>query len=304
MISVCIPIYNYDVTALVQELSRQAGLLTFPCEIVLIDDASSEHFKQLNRVAILGTRSIELKQNVGRAKIRNLFLEYATYPHFLFLDCDSLVIQDDFLKKYAAEILQNEFDVICGGRVYNSLKPERTQLLSWKYGFYKESQPAEIRQSAPNRSFMTNNFLIKREILSQIKFDERIVNYGHEDTLFGFMLSKNNIRVHHINNAILNGDIETNKVFLAKTEQGIINLLQIVQYLNGNQEFLESITLLRFYKKIKSLRLISLIRLLFYFSKPLLKSLFTAGIVNLTLFDFYKLGILCVNTGKHVPETL
>lgn len=297
MISVCIPIYNYDVTALVQELSRQAVLLRHPCEIVLIDDCSEAHFKKVSQAVTAGTKYVELKQNIGRARIRNLFLEYATYSYLLFLDCDSLIIHDDFLEKYVTEIVTSDFSVICGGRTYSFVKPQRTQLLSWKYGFYKESQPTAIRQLAPNRSFMTNNFLIKREILSQIRFDERIVNYGHEDTLFGFMLSENNIQVHHIDNPILNGDIETNKTYLAKTEQGIINLIQIVKYLRGNQKFVESVALLRFYKKVESLKMVPMIRLLFYFTKPILKLLFIAGLVNLTLFDFYKLGVLCANTG-------
>ncbi len=33
---------------------------------------------------------------------------------------------------------------------------------------------------------MTNNFLIQQVLLAKIKFDERLNQYGHEESLFGF----------------------------------------------------------------------------------------------------------------------
>ena len=55
----------------------------------------------------------------------------------------------------------------------------------------------------------------------KISFNERLSGYGHEDTLFGYELNKNNIQIHHIDNPVLNGHLDTNEAFLLKTEEGL-----------------------------------------------------------------------------------
>ena len=292
MISICIPIYNFDVSQLIEELSLQFNKMDVPCEIILIDDHSSEKCKKLNESVCKKHTYIELDKNIGRAKIRNLFLDYANFEHLLFLDCDAVIISNDFLSKYVETILQRNDDVVCGGRVYDKKKPERNKMLRWKYGKMRESQPFEIRELSPNKSFMTNNFMINRRVLENIKFDERITEYGHEDTLFGFELKKKGINIHHIDNPVLNGDIEENAEFLKKTELGIISLIGALAYTDYNKEFINDVTILNTYERLKSKGLINFVYFVFTLFKPLLKFLFVKGYVNLRLFDFYKLGIL------------
>ena len=48
MLSICIPIYNYDVRELVEELHKQADLSGKIYEILLIEDGSA-HFLEENR---------------------------------------------------------------------------------------------------------------------------------------------------------------------------------------------------------------------------------------------------------------
>ncbi len=292
MISVCIPIYNFDVTQLLNELTKQSNQMDVPCEIILIDDFSSEKFKNINKSIAGNINYIELEQNIGRAKIRNLFLKYAQNENLLFLDCDSIIISDSFLSKYLEAINNDNYNVICGGRVYDKVKPARIKMLSWKYGTKRESQPVEVRKRFPNNSFMTNNFLVSRKILEEIKFDERITGYGHEDTLFGFELKKKGIPVLHINNPVLNGDVEDNVEYLKKTEKGINSLIDILAYTDSNAEFIHDVTVLNTYEKLKSKRLTSIVNIVFILLKPFLKFLFVNGYVNLRLFDFYKLGAL------------
>lgn len=124
MLSVCIPIYNFDVTGLVKALSQQAERLYYPVEIICIDDSSDKFFQLANNVVCskLG-KYIQLPQNVGRAKIRNLFLDYAQYNHLLFLDCDSVIFSSSFLRKYIDAIFESYPEVIVGGRVYNKFRP-------------------------------------------------------------------------------------------------------------------------------------------------------------------------------------
>ena len=287
MISICIPVYNFNITSLLNELCRQVQLLTIPVEIIIIDDHSTS-FKEVNKKAAANWIYVELTENIGRSKIRNLFPVYSKYEHLLFLDCDSLIIKDDFLQTYL-EILKDRPEVVVGGRVYDKNKPDRNKMLRWKYGTLRESKTASIRSRHPNESFMTNNFLIKKEILEEIRFDERLLNYGHEDTLYGFSLKKKNIPILHIENPVLNGDIETNVEYLEKTNEGVKNLIRILQFVNWNKDLINDISLLRFYNKVKKGKWMIYISFLLF--KPFIVLLFKKGYINLKLFDFYKLGL-------------
>jgi hypothetical protein len=298
MISYCIPIYNYDVSGLVMELDRQASHLDLQYEIILIDDFSEKYKEENSKLLqINSVQYIELDQNIGRARIRNLFPEYSAFNYLLFLDCDSEIISDDFVKNYHNEII-NLCKVICGGRIYPEKPISGEQKLHWRYGTIKESMPVSIRSADPNKSFMTNNFLIEKEILEKIKFDERITQYGHEDTLFGYYLMKNNIPIKHIDNPVLHGSLENNSAFIAKTESGIINLIRILNYLENETDFIKGVKILKFHRKIKSNGLSLILKPLFIIFCPLMKLLLLSGCTSLALFDIYKIGFLTLNSNK------
>lgn len=294
MLSICIPIYNFDVTGLVVILHQQAVRQNIPAEVICIDDCSDITFRTRN-VDICNTygRYIQLKENVGRAKIRNLFLDYAVNDYILFLDCDSVIITSDFVEKYAEAILQDGAKVICGGRIYNEIKPSKQKMLRWRYGRKKESMSVSARKRWPHKSFITSNFVVHRDILSQIKFDERLVKYGHEDTLFGFQLKKNKIAIDHIDNPILNGYLEDNEEFIEKTELGLTNLVYILQFLNNDVDFIKDVTILNFHRKLKRIGINYLIAFFFTFLKPVLRLNLSKGDSKLLWFDFYKLGFFC-----------
>jgi glycosyltransferase involved in cell wall biosynthesis len=288
MISICIPVYNFNVVDLVTKLSNQAGLLNVPSEIILIDDCSDSPFQKQNESICKKEIYIRLEKNIGRAAIRNRFLNYSKFDNLLFLDCDSVVISDNFLSDYVQAIKEHPNCVICGGREYQKSSPERNKMLRWKYGLKRESKSCMVRNQDPCRSFMTNNFGISRKIFELIRFDERLIDYGHEDTLFGFELKKRNINIIHINNPVLNGYLEKNEEYIKKTELAISNLRSILQFTNYDKDLIESIALLHIYYNVYKARRI--IQIIFIILKPLIKYLLSKGFINLELFDFYKLG--------------
>lgn len=295
MISICIPVYNFDISLLINALSNQLKSIDAPVELIVIDDCSTEAIKTKNRISCKDCQYIELPKNIGRSKIRNLFLNYASHDYLLFLDCDSLIENFRFLSAYI-EVIAQAPAVVCGGRYYGQKPAGRQQKLRWKYGVYKESQTCESRKKQPYKSFMSNNFLISRKVLEEIKFDERITQYGHEDTLFGYSLKKRQIPISHIDNPVLNGDIETNAEYLRKTREGIINLVAILNFEEYQQDLINDITLLRFYNKIRKFE--SLVLWFFLIKKPVIIYLLTRGYVSLRLFNFYKLGILIEHRKK------
>ena len=291
MISICIPAYNFNISSLINELSNQLDSLNVLCEIIVIDDCS-ENFKKINEIACEKHTYIELPENIGRARIRNLFLQYTKYEYLIFLDCDSLIKTNSFLSNYV-ELIEKKTSVVCGGRVYEASRPGRERRLSWKYGTLRESQSYSSRQEFPNKSFMTNNFLISKKVLEDNKFDERIVKYGHEDTLLGFSLKKKNIIITHIDNPVINGGLELNREYLNKTGEGLISLIQILNFTKYDKDLIDAVTILSFYHRIRKVE--KIVHLSFCISKPLIVFLLTRGYVSLFLFDYYKLGILIEN---------
>ena len=78
MLSVCIPVYNFDVTELIFDIRNQINTDDLDAEIIFIDDASQEEMRQRNEIVkSLTDHYILLEKNIGRSKIRNLFLKYS-----------------------------------------------------------------------------------------------------------------------------------------------------------------------------------------------------------------------------------
>jgi glycosyltransferase involved in cell wall biosynthesis len=141
--------FNFDITSLVNELSRQIELLNQPAEIVVIDDCSNEKYKNINRVVCQKHVYIELEKNIGRAKIRNLFLQFAKYDYLLFLDCDSSIQAASFLANYV-ENIGEKTAVVCGGRINDNSKTSRDKRLRWKYCIKREILYVEVRNKFTN----------------------------------------------------------------------------------------------------------------------------------------------------------
>jgi glycosyltransferase involved in cell wall biosynthesis len=295
MISICIPIYNFNVSSLVEDLIIQGNRLNIPYEIILIDDASTDKYKALNEDSCSKASYYKLVKNIGRAKIRNLFLEYSSYDNLLFLDCDSLIISDKFLSNYVTRIQKKEYNLIFGGRVYPKKCPSREKNLSWKYGTNVERKTVIERNKEPNKSFMTNNFVIKKSIFEKIKFNEELIAYGHEDTLFGFQLLTENIEITHINNPILNGDIEDNSNYVRKTEEGIKNLILILNLIPDKKDFIENVHILKFHKDLKSRKLFFIYKIAILSVMQPIRFFLVKGFVNLKAFNLFKLGFLMKN---------
>ena len=106
MISVCLPIYNFDVTELAEELVNQANEFNINIEVLAFDDASLSYYKRRNsQVAInSNVHYLEFDQNLGRSKIRNRLADFAQGTWLLFLDCDMIPELPNFLNNYNSVI--------------------------------------------------------------------------------------------------------------------------------------------------------------------------------------------------------
>ncbi len=284
MISILIPIYNYDITSLVFELKKQCEDLKIVFEIVCYDDGSELEYKDLNRIISqeFGISYIELSENKGRSKIRNLLARNARYDSLIFLDCDSEVITKDYIKKYVEKISKTK--IVFGGRLYYAYPPDNIEHnLHWNFGKKRESISLTKRKNHPYRSFQTNNFMAPRNILLKFPFDEKILNYGYEDLVFAEALKNERIPIDHIENPLIHKGLESNKDFLQKTKLATENLA--ILYHQGQ---LNDTRMIQFHEKIKKIGFNSFLHKIVERKKDYILKNLNSKNPNLYLFDFYR----------------
>lgn len=292
-ISICIPVYNFDVRELVYDLKREIASHSIDVEIILIDDGSDEGFKQINNELNNQVgQFILLEKNIGRSRIRNLFLDYSKTEYLLFLDCDGKIISTNFLQNYVDFLNENsDAAVIYGGRTVSEKPSSQKHILRWRFAVERENLPLEKRKIKPYLSFQTNNFLIKRDVFTRIKFNPSLRKYGYEDLVFSMDLKSAKIPVIHIDNPIYNNDVEDGNVYLRKVEESVESLLLMLKDYDLSQKLAE-IKLVKAYQFVckKGLKYPGLI-LFSFFEKFLKKNLLSRN-PNLKFLDLYKLGLM------------
>jgi glycosyltransferase involved in cell wall biosynthesis len=291
VLSILIPVYNFEICQLVDDLHAQAVETSIDFEILCFDDGSSSHFKNINKQVgdLAQVTYHELPENLGRSKIRNELAKAARYEYLLFMDCDAKVVRRDYIQNYIQHFQPGT--LLYGGRVYDPKPPADPSLrFHWHYGIHREQVDYKTRQQRPYHAFQTNNFLVSREVFLAIQFDESLKQYGHEDTLFGFELKNRKIPLLHIDNPLEHIGLEKVDVFLDKTQKGIINLLKI----HKEYPFIET-RLLTAYQFCKRIGLKFPLRWIYHFLKPFIKRKLRAEQPDLRWFDFYKLGKMFEN---------
>lgn len=297
-LSICIPVYNFDVNDLVNDLQNQINSNQFDAEIIIIDDASKAEFINKNKnLEKAVSQFIFLEKNIGRSKIRNLFLKYAQSEYLLFLDCDGKIISQNFLKNYTDFINAKNPDVVFGGRKVSDVKPSAEYGLRWRFAVERENLPLKQRLKSPYLDFQTNNFIVRKSVLEKNPFNETITQYGYEDLIFAKDLFKNKVFIDHIDNPIFNNDVETNEVFLAKADQSAKSLSQLIKS-DKDVERISKIKLAKAYSRLKKTGGIFLYRLIYKLSKPYLQKKLLGGNASLKALDFYKLGQLIYYMSK------
>ena len=222
-LSVCIPVYNVDVRKLIESLRKEIVQTNIKAEIILIDDASEKNIQLINtECEALVDQFFVLEENVGRSRIRNMFLKYASGKSLLFLDCDVEVNNPLFLNKYLREI--NNFptiDALYGGF---SVKFENQSLRN----LYSREKETKVKIGSSDFSLLkTVNFSIKRSVFQDFKFAEEITQYGYEDFLFAKVLQSNGKKFRFFDNPVWHLDDSTNEEYLNKVKTSIQTLITL-----------------------------------------------------------------------------
>ena len=290
MLSVLVPIYNYNAYPLVEELHKQCIELGIVFEILCQDDASKSALNINNEKinSLSNCNFISLEKNVAHRQNRNLLAKRAKYEYLLFLDGDSIVINSHYIKNYINNL--KEYDVIYGGRLHPENYPSNQQILRWKYGKFIEDKLAKDRLKKPYKCLLFNNTIIKKECFNKVKFDTEITLYGHDDTQLSYQLSLIPSKIHHIDNQIKHGDIDSNEVYINKTKNSIKSLLVLYASKKIDYRYVSLLKLNVFLKTTK----LHLIALLFY---KIFKNTMTKNLVSnnpsLIVFNLFRISYMC-----------
>jgi glycosyltransferase involved in cell wall biosynthesis len=292
MLSILIPVYNYDLIPLALELNKQCLESDIDFEILCQDDESNSDLNTKNEIinSLENCSFFVNSTNLGRGKNINSLAEKAKHDYLLILDCDTFPTQNNFIKNYISTTNNIENLVVFGGIQYKKEKPEKEKLLRWIYGNARESLSVEKRNTNPNGNALTSNILIKKNIFILNKFDKSITKYGYEDLVFLSDLKKKGILVKHIDNPTYHLGLETSQQFLEKTKIAIENLRLITETdaLDNSES-----KIMHTYILVKRLYLDFLISFLFKIAERKIERNLLSQNPSLLLFDFYKLGYYC-----------
>jgi len=300
-ISLLIPVFNYDIVALVHSMRNAIGKVPEFCEILIGDDGSSPDYREKYR-SLEGdnVRLIISEKNIGRSAIRNRLALEATGDFLLFIDADAMVsgTAEAYMLKWIPAMSVSS--VICGGTLYHESPPgDPDKLLRWKYGRTKEQQKATERNNNPHASFSTFNVMIEKSVFSRIRFNEELKQYGHEDTLLGYQLKKAGINILHIDNGLVHEGLESNREFLNKTKLGIENLSKLFDIVTDKRAFSDTVRIIRFYNKLKFFRLTRILAGIFIRCRERIEIKLDSSEISLLLFAFYKISMFCTYREIH-----
>ena len=288
MISILIPTYNQDISRLVADLQQQAQESYVDYEIIVMEDGSDKWIEQNKTIAKFACcKHIVLNQNIGRSAVRNKLADEAKYEHLLFMDCDAEVSSIHFIEKYLT--FCKEDCVVIGGTAYDPKENSPEYSLRLKYGRKREARTALERNK---NNFATFNFLISKSIFKQVRFDESIRGYGHEDMLFGHQIHQLGYEFIQIENPLIHKGLDDNPTFIKKTEEGTRNLFLLYQ--TGRYPYLaQESKLLSTFLRLKKYNLIRLFAFKFNLTKNILRWLLSRKSPLLQLYDLYKLLFIC-----------
>lgn len=292
MLSINIPVYNYEIGDLISQLAEQAEDLKIQFEIRIYDDGSREEIKLKNRSVkkLPGVDYVELAKNLGRSAIRNKMGFESQFQYLLFIDADSMPVDQNYLRNFVENIKPNR--VLCGGTAYKTERPVQTEkYLRWFYGTHREAISAETRNHKKGFIITSNNFLIEKQVFEKIHFREEIEKYGHEDTLLGYDLFKNKIEIFHIDNPVEHTGLEDSVIFIEKTRTALKSLHQITRnILPGDDVFIRQVHFLNRYKAITKFFPALFLSMFYKLFHRIIERNLEGKNPSLFFFDLYKLG--------------
>lgn len=146
----------------------------------------------------------------------------------------------------------------------------------------------------PYASFSAFNFLIEKHTFNAISFDESLLEYGHEDTLFGLELKYRNIPLNHIDNPAFHMGIDSGVDFMHKSTAAVDGLANLI----AAGKIDEDVRLFKIYRSIQKSGFQWFFKAIHYLCGGAIQSGLANGYLPWFFFDGYKLLRLCSHSIK------
>lgn len=284
MLSICIPVFNVDITNLLVAVHNQCKALTIPYEVLVHNDLSTIEIYSDNAVINCIFEVTEETMKQGSHGSRALLADTAKYKYLLFLDADVALPHDNFIQNYV-DAISTETQLIYGGVIYESIKPEKDKILRWKYGRTRESRTVIERQADLYQNIISMAFLVRKKIFKKI--DKAISgNFYGLDILFSAILNDHKFQIHHINNPVVHLGLENNSLYYNKSLRAVESTAIFTKKGMIPADFRP---MQRAYIKIKKYRLIWAFQIFIFALKSILVKNILSNDPSLRAFDILKL---------------
>ncbi len=312
-LSILIPVYNEDCTAMVARLMELCrGIDGLKYEIIVADDKSTDNTMTATNRSINGLdgcRFIEKDTNGGAGATRNFLVKESKYDWLLFLDCDMLIANDNFIINYL-ECAERHPDAVINGGISiaacsndgemqgndNGMRPNATETLRHNLRYLYESKAAPRhtaveRNKRPYQSFRSTNFMAPRRVMVECPFYEPMRRY--EDVFFGKTLRQQGVKILHIDNPLVMHHFDSNETYINKVDKDMETLSQYRKELKGYSPLLTGVETL-------SHRIpLCMLRLWHRLFGGLIRRNLTGRRPHLKLLNVYKVGKF-LTTKQHV----
>ena len=217
-LSVLVPFYKDDATALLQDLDSQIG--THPIEVLFYDDGTNdaELITNMRAAVAAANGSVRLicnTDNHGRSAARNALFEAARGDWVLFLDADMRPSRDDFLQTYLSLINANSADILFGGFEVEPQQADADRDIHRALSEISDCLTLDERQAAGPQYVASSNLCVRRDVLKTEAFDSGFSGWGWEDSEWAARVAKR-FNLVHVDNPAIHLGLETTETLLRR----------------------------------------------------------------------------------------
>lgn len=192
-VSLIIPVYNGGIPF--QNCVKSVLEIQYPpdkLQVILVDDCSTDGTFDWLKAQSLPSYIIIVHhgENRGRAAARNSGIMQATGEILIFIDGD-MCVSKDFIQSHI-NALNKDSVVAVAGRIIADPRMKRTRVNRYLFEYSKRGAK-QFGEHIPIsfQYLLTGNMAINRDALEAAgSFDENMIGYGGEDTLFAYKIWK------------------------------------------------------------------------------------------------------------------
>ncbi|HVY86161.1 MAG TPA: glycosyltransferase family A protein [Caulobacterales bacterium] len=229
-LSVLTPFHKHDPSPLLERLSTMVG---DEAEIILLDDGSGSADLLNHAIAAADrlpfpARIIVWENNRGRSAARNRLIEEARGVYMLFLDADMIPDAPDFLARWL-DLIDREAPAVAFGGLSLKQAPREPETALHHFLFGRsDCRDADARARDAAQFTAASNLLVRRDVLTQVPFDNSFSGWGWEDVDWALRAATFG-PIRHIDNPATHAGLDSVETLLRKCREAGPNYARMLR---------------------------------------------------------------------------